>query len=46
MKNIIVFIGPEKYFYGDYGTLAKIQIDNSIDLGWETKDIIFVTNFK
>lgn len=45
MKNLLVFISPTKAFTGEYGVLAKIQIDNSLDLGWKKEDIIFVTNF-
>lgn len=42
----MVFISKRKYFYKDYGTQAKIQIDNSLDLGWRREDIILATNFK
>ena len=45
MKNLMVFVGRTKGFYNDYGTQAKIQIDNSLDLGWRKEDIIFATNF-
>lgn len=45
LKNLIVYIHPEKILIRDYGVLAKIQIDNSLSLGWKKEDIIFVTNF-
>lgn len=45
MKNLIVFLSPTKSFSGLYGQLAKIQIDNSIDLGWKREDFILVTNY-
>lgn len=45
MKNLIVYIHPAKKLIKDYGVLAKIQIDNSLGLGWKKEDIIFVTNF-
>lgn len=42
----MVFISQIKDFYAEYGTLAKIQIDNSLDLGWRREDIILATNFE
>lgn len=45
MKNLMVYIHPAKRFKGEYATLAKIQIDNSLSLGWEKKDIVLATNF-
>lgn len=45
MKNLLVFITPEKKFSGKYIIEAKVQIDNSFSLGWKKEDIIFVTNF-
>jgi hypothetical protein len=44
MKNLMVFINPEKKFIEDFETLAKLQIDNSLNF-WEKEDIIFATNF-
>lgn len=40
----MVFVHPSKKFYGDFETLAKLQIDNSLNF-WEKEDIIFATNF-
>ncbi len=46
MKNILVYIHPSKEFdHEETETLAKVQIDNMLDLGWERKDIILLTNF-
>lgn len=52
MKNILVYVNPAKRFDADKSsfrnqksTLAKIQIDNSLDLGWKKDDIIVATNF-
>ncbi len=45
MKNLLIFISPNKKFDKENSKLAKIQIDNSLDLGWKREDIIFVTNF-
>jgi hypothetical protein len=45
MKNLLVFISPQKKFYGEHAALVKVQIDNSLLLGWKLKDIILVTNF-
>ena len=51
MKNLLIYINPLKHFnavsraYMYNSTLAKIQIDNSIDLGWKKEDILLITNF-
>lgn len=45
MKNLIIYINPSKQFDKESRQLIKIQIDNSLDLGWERKDILLVTNF-
>lgn len=45
MKNLLIYINPNKDF-NDEGKIAiKIQIDNSLDLGWKREDILLVTNF-
>ncbi len=46
MKNLLVFITPEKKFSGKYIIEAKVQIDNSISLGWKKEDILIIANFK
>ena len=45
MKNLLVYISPTHYFDKERETLARVQIDNSLDLGWKTDDIILVTNY-
>ena len=45
MKNLLIYINPSKKFQGENEILIKIQIDNSLDLGWNSKDIVLVTNF-
>jgi hypothetical protein len=50
MKNLLIHVNPEKRFTDDgWGnesdTLVKIQIDNSLELGWKREDILLVTNF-
>lgn len=45
MKNLPIFISPQKQFYDESLVSVKIQIDNSIDLGWKREDIILATNF-
>ena len=45
MKNLLVYLNPRKDFGKEHGILAKIQIDNSLELGWKVEDIILITNF-
>ncbi len=53
MKNLLIFISPTKSFdnprpdltANDAGQLVKIQIENSLQLGWNKDDIMLVTNF-
>ncbi len=45
MKNLMPFIHPSKDFLEEQKTSIKIQIDNSLDLGWRREDIILATNF-
>lgn len=53
LKNLLIYISPTGSFdndrpdltCNDAGALAKIQIDNSLDLGWPKKDILLFTNF-
>ena len=51
MKNLLIYLNPSKAFI-DYSwgneneTLAKIQIDNSLALGWKKADIMLITNFE
>jgi hypothetical protein len=45
MKNLLIFAGPDKKFNSEHERLAKIQIDNSLDLGWSIEDILLFTDF-
>jgi hypothetical protein len=45
MKNLLIYLSPNKCFSKECETLAKIQIENSIELGWKKEDILLVTNF-
>jgi hypothetical protein len=50
MKNLYIYINPAKRFtnpdwHDEADVLIKIQIDNSLALGWKREDIILVTNF-
>lgn len=46
MKNLLIYISPDKKFTEEDEKLVKIQIDNSLDLGWDRSDILLVTNFE
>lgn len=45
MKSILVFVNPSKQFNEECEILARVQIDNSLDLGWKKEDILLLTNF-
>lgn len=45
MKNILVYISPQKQLDEQSEILIKIQIDNGFDLEWKKEDILFITNF-
>ena len=45
MKNLLIYVNPDKKFSPEHDDLTKIQIDNSLELGWKVEDIILVTNF-
>lgn len=45
MINTLIYLSPEKEFKGETATLVKLQIDNSLELGWRKEDILLVTNF-
>ncbi len=45
MKQLFVYINPKKEFVGENQSLVKVQIDNSLELGWKPEDIILATNF-
>jgi len=46
VKNLLIYIHPECKFGEEETTAIKIQIDNSLDLGWKPDDIILCTNFE
>ncbi len=41
----MIYTGPGKNFTKEDAQLAKIQIDNSLSLGWKREDIIIATDF-
>lgn len=45
MKNLLTYVHPSKEFTKNYVDLVKVQIDNSLRMGWNVKDIILATNF-
>jgi hypothetical protein len=45
MKNLMVYISPQKEFDEEGKILVKVQIDNSLELGWAREDIVLITNF-
>ena len=45
MKNILIYTGQSKKFSKEDSVLVRIQIDNSLDLSWDKKDILLVTDF-
>jgi hypothetical protein len=46
MKNLLTYISPEHDFNTEHKMLVKIQIDNSLSLGWKPEDILLLTNFE
>ena len=45
MKQLLIYISPTDSFDKEHEELTKIQIDNSLELGWKVEDIILATNF-
>lgn len=45
MKNLLIYISRWNCFDFEHETLVKIQIDNSLNLGWKREDVILITNF-
>lgn len=45
MKLLYVYTSPQKQFDELAAKLIKLQIDNNLDLGWSTDDILLYTNF-
>lgn len=46
MKQLLTYISPDKDFNKEHKMLVKIQIDNSLSLGWKKEDILLATNFE
>lgn len=44
MKNLLIYVNPNG-FDPESQKLVKIQIDNSLELGWKAEDIMLITNF-
>ena len=45
LKNLLIYVNPEKNFDDEHKKLIKIQIENSLELGWKPEDILLITNF-
>lgn len=45
MKNLLIYISPDHKFLPEYEKLVRIQIDNSLALGWKKEDMMLVQNF-
>lgn len=44
MKNLLIYVNPNG-FDNESEKLVKIQIDNSLELGWSPDDIVLITDF-
>jgi len=40
MKNLMIYVNPHHEFDEERKVLAKIQIENSLRLGWKSGDIL------
>lgn len=45
MKQLLIYTRSDRRFSKEVSKLVKIQIDNSLHLGWKRKDILLFTNF-
>lgn len=45
MKNLLIYLNPNKKFDYETEKLARIQIENSLALGYKIEDIKLITNF-
>lgn len=45
MKNLLIYFNPDKTLSPEHDALTKIQIDNSLELGWKKEDILLAMNF-
>lgn len=39
MKKLLTYVSPKKGFYEETKVTVKIQIDNSLDLGWKREGV-------
>jgi len=46
MKNFMIYSNRRGEFDAEHEKLARVQIDNSLYLGWKREDILLVTNFE
>ncbi len=46
MKLLLFYINPKREFDEQSEKLIRIQVDNSLELGWKIEDIILTTNFE
>ena len=46
MKNLLIYISEDHKFLPEYEKLVRIQLDNSLNLGWKIEDIMLVLNFE
>jgi len=44
MKNLLIYLNP-KGFDEEHKKLSPLQIDNCLELGWNRKDIVLITDF-
>jgi hypothetical protein len=45
MKNLMIYASADHQFDHEIKRTMKVQIDNSLNLGWQKEDIILATNF-
>lgn len=45
MKKLLIYINPDNKFVGENELLIKIQIDSSLELGWNSEDLWLLMNF-
>jgi len=45
MINLMIYINPSGKFDEEAAYLSKIQVDNSLEIGWKPENILLVTNF-
>ncbi len=45
MKHVLIYTGPSKKFAAEDEILIKVQIDNSLQLGYTRDDILLFTDF-